>query len=71
MATGGLSRQAPEARDSRDLRAVLRQMRYHGQLERDPERPIDGDMWVRTDTEPPELRVRLKGVTYKVDLTEV
>ena len=69
--SGGLVRQAPDARDSRDLRAVFRQMRFHGQLERDPERPIDGDAWLRADLDPPELRARIKGVTYRVDLTEV
>jgi len=55
----------------RDLRALQRRIRYLGSVSSDPRRPGDGWAWVRSDRDPPELRVFVNGATYKLELQEV
>ena len=50
----------------RDLQHVLRKAQSYGPVGRDPENPIAGYTWIRTDLSPPELRVRIDGATWKL-----
>lgn len=61
----------PQDAGSRDLQSVLGRTRAYGVTTRDPERPVEGWWWIRTDLTPPQLRMKTGGVTYKIDFTAV
>lgn len=58
----------PEDPASRDAQKLRRQGRTYGVVDRDPSDPIEGWSWVRSDLDPPELRVRVGEQVYFVTL---
>lgn len=67
----------PQIRDLADVRTAMRSLgnqlrqavNWLGAVQRDPESPADGDVWVREDL--PALRLRAGGRTWSVAVTEV
>lgn len=64
-------RPLPDQTQNRDLRAIIRRIKYLGSLGADPTDPGEGTLWVRNDVAPPEIRVRLGSTTFKVTLTAI
>lgn len=61
----------PTDPESRDLQALRGRIRNFGSLDSDPPQSPDGWTWFREDLSPPELRVRLGGDLYSVELSPV
>lgn len=64
-------RSLPEKPQDKDLRAIVSRIHYLGSISADPSDPGEGKAWIRSDLSPPQLRARIGGATYKVDLTAV
>ena len=50
---------------------VLRATMALSSRDTDPSAPEEGELWVRSDTAPPELRTVLGGTLYKIEWTAV
>lgn len=62
----GLPRAAINRGDDADIQTLFRNLRYHGAVVADPAAARDGDLWLRSDLAPAELRARVAGAVVTV-----